>query len=84
MMVDPLVRRRRFPLGLLAVLMLGSVVAAGWSPTAVDAKDPRGTLTIAVATMANESFLPDATPGAEMVFSNYMFEHLVRRDPSTG
>jgi peptide/nickel transport system substrate-binding protein len=64
--------------------MLGSVVAAGWSPTAVDAKDPRGTLTIAVATMANESFLPDATPGAEMVFSNYMFEHLVRRDPSTG
>jgi peptide/nickel transport system substrate-binding protein len=84
MMADPLARRRRFRLGLLSVLMLGAALAVGLHPTTADAKDPRGTLTIAVATMANESFLPDATPGAEMVFSNYLFEHLVRRDPQTG
>ncbi len=84
MMVDSLVRRRRFFLGPLSMLMLGAVLAAVWHPSTVDAKEPRGTLTIAVATIANESFLPDATPGAEMVFSNYMFEHLVRRDPETG
>jgi len=65
-------------------LVLGAVLVAAGGPSAVDAKDPQGTLTIAVATMANESFLPDGTPGAEMVFSNYMFEHLVRRDPETG
>jgi ABC-type transport system substrate-binding protein len=84
MMVDSLVRRRRFFFGLLSVLMLGAVLAAGSRPPAVDAKEPSGTLTIALATMANESFLPDGTPGAEMVFSNYMFEHLVRRDHETG
>jgi peptide/nickel transport system substrate-binding protein len=83
-MGDSVIRRpRRFPVLVLALVALAGLVAA-WRPAAVDAKDPRGTLTIAVATMANESFLPDATPGAEMVFSNYMFEHLVRRDPETG
>lgn len=84
-MVDSSLRHLRFRLALLSVLMLGAgLVVIPWSPTEADAKDPRGTLTIAVATMANESFLPDATPGAEMVFSNYMFEHLVSRDPETG
>src|SRR5512145_1941544 len=84
MMADPLARRRRFRFGLLSPLVLGVLLVVGWSSSAAEAKDPRGTLTIAVATMANESFLPDNTPGAEMVFSNYMFEHLVRRDPETG
>lgn len=84
MMVDSLIHRRHFFLGPLSVLMLGAVLAAAWHPSAALAKEPRGTLTLAVGTLANESFLPDATPGAEMVFSNYMFEHLVRRDPGTG
>jgi peptide/nickel transport system substrate-binding protein len=80
-----LLRQRSRSLSVLPwTLVLGAVLLAAASPTAVEAKDPRGTLTIAVATMANESFLPDGTPGAEMVFSNYMFEHLVRRDAETG
>lgn len=83
-MVDLAIRRRRFSSVLLTMLMLGAALAAAWRPAPADAKEPRGTLTIAVATMANESFLPDGTPGAEMVFSNYMFEHMVRRDPETG
>ena len=76
--------RRRSSWGPLWVLMLGAGLAAGWHPSAALAKDPKGTLTIALATFANETFLPDSTPGAEMVFSNYMFEHLVRRDPASG
>lgn len=76
---------RRCVSRLLPPLLLGTVIlSAMGQPSTADAKDPKGTLTIAVATMANESFLPDGTPGAEMVFSNYMFEHLVRRDPETG
>jgi peptide/nickel transport system substrate-binding protein len=82
-MADSFVRRRLL-LVLASVSILGAALAAAWSPGTAEAKDPKGTLTIAVATMANESFLPDGTPGAEMVFSNYMFEHLVRRDPETG
>jgi peptide/nickel transport system substrate-binding protein len=83
-MGDLLRHQSRFFPALLWALVLGAVLVVVGSPAPVDAKDPQGTLTIAVATMANESFLPDGTPGAEMVFSNYMFEHLVRRDPETG
>jgi len=83
-MGDLLRHQSRFFPVLLWTLVLGAVLVAAGSPSPADAKDPQGTLTIAVATMANESFLPDGTPGAEMVFSNYMFEHLVRRDPETG
>jgi peptide/nickel transport system substrate-binding protein len=66
------------------MLVLGVVLALAWRAPSADAKEPRGALTIALATFANETFLPDSTPGAEMVFSNYMFEHLVRRDPKSG
>jgi peptide/nickel transport system substrate-binding protein len=83
MMVD-LPESRRCAPRWLPVLLGTVILTAMGSPSTADAKDPKGTLTIAVATMANESFLPDGTPGAEMVFSNYMFEHLVRRDPETG
>ena len=75
--------RRRF-LTVWMVLVMGLAIAAARNPPTVEAKEPRGTLTLALATFANETFLPDSTPGAEMVFSNYMFEHLVRRDPETG
>ena len=75
---------RRRPCSVLVMLMLGVVLASAWHPAAVNAKEPRGVLTLALATFANETFLPDSTPGAEMVFSNYMFEHLVRRDPKSG
>src|SRR2546428_13200389 len=56
--------------------------AAGLAPAA--ARQPEGTLTVAVATFGNERWLPHLYPGAEAVALKPMMENLLSRDLKTG
>ena len=56
--------------------------AAGFEPAA--ARQPEGTLTVAVATFGNERWLPHLYPGAEDVVLKPMLENLLSRDLKTG
>src|SRR2546429_9703410 len=66
-----------------SVLILAVLAgAAGLAPAA--ARQPEGTLTVAVATFGNERWLPELYPGAEDVVLKPMMENLLSRDVKTG
>src|SRR5207247_10734349 len=66
-----------------SVLILAVLAgAAGLAPAA--ARQPEGTLTVAVATFGNERWLPQLYPGAEDIVLKPMFENLLTRDPRSG
>src|SRR5690242_16913858 len=66
-----------------SVLILAVLAgAAGFEPAA--ARQPEGTLTVAVATFGNERWLPHLYPGAEDVVLKPMLENLLSRDLKTG
>jgi ABC-type transport system substrate-binding protein len=60
--------------------VLAGIVAA--APAV--ARQPEGTLTVAVATFGNERWLPQLYPGAEDVVLKPMMENLLSRDLKTG
>jgi peptide/nickel transport system substrate-binding protein len=61
-----------------------AVLASLLAVTAVAARQPEGTLTVAVATFGNERWLPHLYPGAEDVVLKPMLENLLSRDQQTG
>ncbi len=66
-----------------SVLILAVLAgAAGLAPAA--ARQPEGTLTVAVATFGNERWLPQLYPGAEDVVLKPMLENLLNRDLKSG
>jgi ABC-type transport system substrate-binding protein len=65
-----------------ALIMAVLAGAAALEPAA--ARQPEGTLTVAVATFGNERWLPHLYPGAEDVVLKPMMENLLHRDLKTG
>ena len=59
---------------------------AGWSgrSASATARQPEGTLTVAVATFGGERWLPHLYVGAEDLVLKPMYENLLNRDPQTG
>ena len=70
----------------LLQLVVAIVTALSWvvATDPVEAAQPEGTLTVAVATFGNERWLPQLYPGAEDVVLKPTYENLLSRDPKSG
>ena len=66
-----------------SVLLVAVCASTGVGQPA-SARQPEGTLTVAVATFGNERWLPHLYPGAEDVVLKPMMENLLSRDLKTG